>query len=174
MTSSETVFLQSSEWRHILRVYGQPGVAQACLLLQDSLGVDVLVMLHLGYVCQQHGRALPQSQIEAADALVRDWRNQVVRPLRAARRAIAKEDPATQPLRAAIQQAELAAEQHALAQLAMMPMAADGPPAAGARSPAQLVAAFYARRNACEQKLDPAEITQAISLVELASADTTA
>ena len=69
----------------MLATYARPGVAQACLLLQDRLGVDVLVLLHLAYVCSQHQRPLKDGQIAAADAVVRDWRDRVVRPLRAAR-----------------------------------------------------------------------------------------
>lgn len=166
MTSSDTAHPRSDEWRHVLAAYARPGVAQACLLLQDRLGVDVLVMLHLAYVCSQHRRPLQEHQIGAADAVVRDWRDQVVRPLRAARRAIAKDDPRTQALRAGVQQAELAAEQHALAMLAAMPTETGAQPPADAGSPTTLVATFYAQRNGCTADLQSAEVGHAIRLLD--------
>lgn len=158
-------------WRHVLALYGRPGVAQACLLLQDSLDVDVLVMLHLGCVCRQHRLRLQAEQIDAADAAVRDWREQVVRPLRAARRAIAKDDPQTQALRQRIQQAELGAEQHAFALLTAMPVWADAPATANAASPTASVARFYAQRSGREADLQRPEIASAIALLDQAWAD---
>lgn len=166
MESSDNDFAQSSEWRHVLAAYGRPGVAQACLLLQDTLGVDVLVMLHLAYVCTQNDLCLPESRIDAADAVVRDWRNQVVQPLRSARRAIAKEEPATRALRASIQKAELAAEQHALAQLAAMPVWSGERHNTKNHSPVHGVAAFYAQRGNSADKLNAPEIQQAIHCLE--------
>ncbi|QHE87099.1 TIGR02444 family protein [Hydrogenophaga sp. BPS33] len=82
MATAEPAFLRSDEWRHVLALYGRPGVAQACLLLQDRLGVDVVVLLHLGYVERQRQCPLQASHVNAADAVVRDWREQVLRPLR--------------------------------------------------------------------------------------------
>lgn len=158
-------------WRHVLALYGRPGVAQACLLLQDRLDVDVLVMLHLGLVCQQHRLRLQAEQIEAADAVVRDWREQVVRPLRAARRAIARDDPQTQALRQRVQQAELGAEQHAFALLTAMPLWTDAPATANTASPAASVARFYAQRSGREAELHQPEIASAIALLNQAWAD---
>ncbi len=161
-------FQHSAEWRHVVAVYGRPGVAQACLLLQDRLGVDVLVMLHLGYVCQQHRIPLHEDHIGSADAVVKDWRDQVVRPLRSARRAIAKDDPDTQALRTAVQQAELGAEQYAMAMLAARPVWTDAAPSDDAASPTKLVATFYARRSGCAEVLQTADIAHAIRLLEQA------
>lgn len=163
----DTPFLHSDEWRHVQTSYARPGVAQACLLLQDRLGVDVLVLLHLTYVCGQHPQSLNEGQIAAADAVVRDWRDQVVRPLRAARRAIPKDDPRTQALRDAVQQAELGAEQHALFLLAGMPLATDDtPPAADPGSPTTRVATFYAQRSGSLAELSAAEIGHAIAWLD--------
>ena len=36
-------------WDYALRIYAQEGVAPACLLLQDCVGVDVTVLLHAMY-----------------------------------------------------------------------------------------------------------------------------
>jgi uncharacterized protein (TIGR02444 family) len=158
-------------WRHVLALYGRPGVAPACLLLQDRLDVDVLVLLHMGFVCQQHGLRLQAEQIEAADAVVRVWREQVVRPLRAARRAIARDDPQTQALRQRVQQAELGAEQHAFALLTAMPLWADAPATVDAAAPTASVAWFYAQRSGREAELQRPEIASAIALLNQAWAD---
>lgn len=162
MTAPDT----REEWRQVLATYGRPGVAQACLLLQDRLDVDVLVMLHLGYVCRQHGLALPDGPIEAADALVRTWRDQVVRPLRAARRSIDKDDPKTQALRASIQQVELGAERHGFDLLAGLPLWADTQTPTQAGCTASRVATFYARRNGRAAELLTADIQQAMRLLD--------
>lgn len=158
-------------WQQVLALYGRPGIAQACLLLQDRLDVDVLVMLHLGLVCRQHGLRLQAEQIDAADAVVREWREQVVRPLRAARRAIAKDDPRTQALRQRVQQAELGAEQHAFALLTAMPVWADASATANAASPTAAVARFYAQRSGRAAERHRPEIASAIALLDQAWAD---
>ncbi len=161
-------FQHSNEWRQVVAMYGRPGVAQACLLLQDRLDVDVLVMLHLGHVCHQHRIALHESHVASADAVVRNWRDQVVRPLRSARRAIDKDDTDTQALRTAVQQAELGAEQHALAMLAALPVWTDTSPIECPTSTTELVAAFYAERGGHKADLKTAEIQAAIELLDRA------
>lgn len=168
MAAPDTNLLQSSEWQHVLSSYGRPGVGPACVLLQDVLGVDVLVMLHLGYVCKKHKLTLPETQVEAADAVVRDWRNLVVQPLRAARRAIPKEDPVTRSLRASIQQVELEAEQYALVMLAALPVWTGEPLVANTGSCAQLVATFYAKRSGCVPSLHTDGVKLAIQLLDQA------
>src|SRR5262249_40267230 len=48
-------------WNFSLKVYGRPGVAAACIALQDGLGLDVNLLLY----CCWHGRA--RRRLEAAD-----------------------------------------------------------------------------------------------------------
>jgi len=104
----------SAFWDFSLRFYAQPGVAEACLELQDGAGADVNVMLYLLFVAS-HGRRLDDADIAALDAAVANWRDQVVRPLRAIRLHLKNvtDGPArdaTERLRQEIKRSELAAE----------------------------------------------------------------
>jgi uncharacterized protein (TIGR02444 family) len=78
----------SLEWNYALRVYAQPGVAEACLLLQDRAGVDVVVLLHAMYLLTAKGIALDEQALACAEARVGSWRREVTAPLRALRAAL--------------------------------------------------------------------------------------
>ncbi len=73
-------------WAFSLRVYRRPGVAPACLRLQDEYDVDVNLLLYCCWRGTVEGTAMSQSDIDAAMRLVEEWRESVVRPLRAVRR----------------------------------------------------------------------------------------
>ena len=102
-------------WEFSLGFYARPGVSAACLALQDGFGADVDVVLfalwraHLG-----HG--LSAAELAAVDGAIAVWRESVVQPIRAARRACHPAPPgsfdaaATQALRKQLLSAELAAE----------------------------------------------------------------
>jgi uncharacterized protein (TIGR02444 family) len=102
-------------WDFSLRVYGQAGVAPACLALQDRHGLDVNVLLlccWLGH-CQK-AKPRPAEIARLADA-VAAWHNDVVRPLRQARRRLKAPGPAIAPalaeaLRQEVKRLELDAE----------------------------------------------------------------
>ncbi len=91
-------------WRFSLEFYAQPGVMPACLALQDQHGLDV----NLALFCCWVGEPLDAAALAEAEALVREWRTQVVQPLRAVRRWLKQRDDA---LRRAVAAQELAAEQ---------------------------------------------------------------
>ncbi|SOE01286.1 TIGR02444 family protein [Caenispirillum bisanense] len=119
-------------WRFSLDRYGRPGVAEACLALQDRRGADVNVVLLVLWQAEQ-GRGLAESTLSAVLAASRDWQAQVVGPVRAARRAAKRAaeagDAAAAALYPRLKEAELAcehAEQTALA--ALVPAEAAGPP----------------------------------------------
>lgn len=72
-------------WEYSCSAYGREGVASLCLELQDRLDVDVNVLLYaawLGFL----GRSLSQEHLQGVDEQVRQWREDIVRPLRALRR----------------------------------------------------------------------------------------
>jgi uncharacterized protein (TIGR02444 family) len=74
-------------WNFSLQIYGKPGVGQACVALQDGLGLDVNLLLF----CCWHGRenrALAQEDIRRAMAAAEAWQREVVQPLRAVRRRL--------------------------------------------------------------------------------------
>jgi uncharacterized protein (TIGR02444 family) len=82
-----------SYWRFALEIYARPGVSQACLDMQDSLGLDVNVLLMALLAARIHERAITSAEIEQADHTIAAWREQVVAPLRAVRRQM-KTSPA--------------------------------------------------------------------------------
>lgn len=96
-------------WDFSLEVYARPGVAEACLDLQDRRGVDVNLLLFAlwsGAVC---GVRLTPDVLASLNAAVAGWRAEVVEPLRQARRR-AKAEPGGEVVYAQIKAAELAAE----------------------------------------------------------------
>ena len=79
--------LANDFWRFSLSVYAAAGVADECLALQDEFDVDVNLLLFCAWAGTKRD-ALTRADIADADAVVATWRNDVVRPLRAARRAL--------------------------------------------------------------------------------------
>jgi uncharacterized protein (TIGR02444 family) len=104
----------SDFWRFSLRFYALPGVADACISLQDRHRVDVNVLLFLLFLARS-GRAIDQDEAARIDAEVRAWRDGVVVPLRSARRNLRTQiDPIdrddAEALRAKVKHTELEAE----------------------------------------------------------------
>ena len=115
----------SDFWDWSLTVYARPGVAGACLALQERHGVDVNLLLFAVWAGSA-GRVLEPAAMRAAIDRVRRWQAEIVQPLRALRRRMKGDahglDPAlASTVRARIAAAELDAEhaeQIALAGLA--------------------------------------------------------
>ncbi len=107
-------------WRFALNLYARPGVAPACLALQDDAAADVTLVLYLLW-CAMTGRWLDAGTIAATEARLAPWRAAVVEPLRAARRAMKGGGllPGidTERCRERVKAAELEAERSALAAL---------------------------------------------------------
>jgi uncharacterized protein (TIGR02444 family) len=74
-------------WRFSLGFYRQPGVADACIALQDGCGVDVNLLLFLFWLASDD-RQLSADDVELLDDNVRDWRNLTIIPIRDARRKL--------------------------------------------------------------------------------------
>jgi uncharacterized protein (TIGR02444 family) len=104
---------ESPFWDFSNAVYGRPGVAEACLALQDRRGLDVNILL-LCCWAGVRGRALTAAALGARIEAVRPWRDQVVKPLRAARRWLKGQQTvpseSAEALRQAIKAQELEAE----------------------------------------------------------------
>jgi uncharacterized protein (TIGR02444 family) len=103
-----------SFWEFSLAFYAMPGVADACLALQDACGADVNVLLFLLYRARG-GRMLSAAEVRHIEALAAPWRQTVVVPLRTVRRALRAPVGAFQPdltaaLRTEVKRIELAAE----------------------------------------------------------------
>ena len=98
-------------WSFSLDLYARPGVAPACLALQDRFGCDVNILLFALWAARC-GKALARADFDALDAAVAPWRGGVVEPIRALRRAL-KADAlgaapvSTEQVRAKLLEAEL-------------------------------------------------------------------
>jgi uncharacterized protein (TIGR02444 family) len=120
-------------WAWSLQTYDRPGVAAACLALQDRHGADVNLVLLACWLASQ-GRRLDPVAAAAALAHGRDWQGAVTARLRAVRRhlkspaAAGSRREAVEALRARVAGAELAAER--LEQLALARIVACCPTAA--------------------------------------------
>ena len=102
-------------WDFALVVYRRDGVADACLALQESHGVDVNVLLFCCWLGESGRGALAADEMATALALVDEWHQEVVRKLRAVRNRIkgglGKIDVEySDPLRGRIMASELDAE----------------------------------------------------------------
>jgi uncharacterized protein (TIGR02444 family) len=75
-------------WRFSLATYAMPGVATECLALQDSLGIDVNILLFCAWLAAVRRIALTDVELKAACHIVEPWHDKAVRPLRGVRRAM--------------------------------------------------------------------------------------
>jgi uncharacterized protein (TIGR02444 family) len=107
--------LEAESWAFALRIYARPGVADACLRLQEEAGVDVMMLLMTAFTVVKHRILLTPSEILELDEACRPWREQIVQPIRAVRVKL-KSGPLpapnseTEQFRLKIKAAELAAE----------------------------------------------------------------
>ncbi len=102
-------------WDWALEAYARPGVAEACLELQDAHGQSVPFLLWAAWTASQ-GRAPDDDLLIEGAALARRWDALAVGPLRQARRALKAaapgiDDDARQALRAQVKAVELKSEQ---------------------------------------------------------------
>jgi uncharacterized protein (TIGR02444 family) len=107
--------IEADSWAFVLAVYERPGVAEACLTLQNEAGVDVMLLLTAVFAAVRHRVLLTAHEIKAMDDACRLWREQIVSPLRTIRIEL-KTGPrpapseATERFRSQIKALELAAE----------------------------------------------------------------
>ncbi len=113
MSVSDAAFPDSSLWDFSLQVYRRPGVAEACLALQERHALDVNLLLFCCWAGRR-GRALSAADIASLLQAAEAWQGQVVRPLREVRRWLRGRQPAfddlTEALRGEIKERELDAE----------------------------------------------------------------
>lgn len=74
-------------WRFSLAIYGQADVAQECLALQETLGIDVNLLLFCAWLGTR-AIVMSNKDIESASESVLAWHERVVEPMRGARRWI--------------------------------------------------------------------------------------
>ena len=105
---------KSPFWRFSVKFYAVPGVAPACIELQDRTKVDVNVLFFLLWNATQK-RALGDTDVAELDRIIGAWRDMTVIPLREVRRALKSPPPVMAPevaegFRTRIKQVELEAE----------------------------------------------------------------
>lgn len=106
-------------WAFALRTYGETGVPDACLALQDRCGVDVCLLLWAAWL----GGGADRATIAVGDRTVGPWRARAIRPIRALRRQLRDPvahmgDEVREAWRNAVKGLEIEAERQALAVLA--------------------------------------------------------
>ena len=106
-------------WDFAVRLYGEPGVSEACLALQDRFGVDIPLMLWAAWL----GAGAGPSALRAGDRAVGPWRARAIRPARALRRHLRHpvaglDDEAREEWRGSVKRLEIEAERLALGILA--------------------------------------------------------
>ena len=119
---------KSPFWRFSVKFYAVPGVAQACIDLQDQAKVDVNVLFFLLWNATQ-GRALNAADVTRVEDVIGPWRDMAVVPIRNVRRALKSPPSAIAPdvaegFRTRIKAVELEAER--LQQEALHELAASG------------------------------------------------
>ena len=113
-------------WRFSLAIYASPGVAPACLRLQDERGKDVNVLLFCCWLGASGRGRLSTQALDDADKVVAPWRHGVVEHVRAARRAVkALAMPGYENLYSKAKAVELEAERLLQARLATLAPPAD-------------------------------------------------
>lgn len=125
---SATPVSKSPFWQFSVKFYAVPGVAQACIDLQDQAGVDVNILFFLLWNATQN-RALNCEEVAELERDIGAWRDMTVVPLRNLRRALKSPPPAMAPqeaegFRTRIKAVELEAER--LQQEAMYSLARSG------------------------------------------------
>ena len=134
-------------WRFSLKYYGQAGVSDACIALQDGCGIDVNLLLFLFWLASER-QALSADEVKKLDATIKSWRELTIIPIRDTRRKLkgakTSVDPAKQEaLRDKVKAVELEAEK--LQQEALYAFTQSGPLGKPAEPPAAArgnVAAF--------------------------------
>ena len=97
-------------WDWVLQAYGQPGVPQACLTLQDDYGQNTSFLLWA-----VHAEARDPALLARAAEAARAWEATALGPLREVRRALKPslppfDDHGREALREAVKGLELASE----------------------------------------------------------------
>ncbi len=117
-------------WDWAVAAYGAPGVQAASLMLQDTAGQNVPLLLWAGWTAAT-GRAVDDETMEAAADTARAWDEAAVSPLRVVRVRMKAplsdlESEARERVRAEVKRVELMAEEALLADLEALTSAGTG------------------------------------------------
>jgi uncharacterized protein (TIGR02444 family) len=162
-------------WNFVIELYAKQGVSQACLLLQDQLGVDVSFLLTALFYSARRHVDLTAEEIEKLDRHISAWRNETILPIRKLRRRLKEGYPAIESHSAAglyrqIKTAELVAEQLEISALVQQLEQIPGTPATAQprRTTIERVVKYFAGASEPAHQLDDAA-QSAISILDTAS-----
>jgi uncharacterized protein (TIGR02444 family) len=161
MSATENAPVSKSPfWRFSVKFYAEPGVAQACIELQDRVGVDVNVLFFLLW-CATQKRKLNSADVAKLDISFGAWRDLAVVPLRQLRRGLKSPPPVVSPdvaeaFRTRVKAVELEAER--LQQEAMYAAAQSGRIGHEAHTKAEAVQGSIAAYQAYLQPFPPAPL----------------
>jgi uncharacterized protein (TIGR02444 family) len=161
-------------WNFVIVLYAKQGVSQACLVLQDQLGVDVSFLLTALFHAARRQEDLTAEDIEKLDQFISVWRNETVLPLRALRRRLKEGHPVVDSvaeLYRQIKAAELLAERLEIGALVQQLERISGNPAAApsGRATIEHVVRYFANASKLNHRLDEAIIQSAVSVLVAAS-----
>ena len=102
---------QDAFWAFSLRFYAASGVQQVLLQLQDEKGADVTILLYILWRASC-GYRLNEEALTLIEQRTRQWRDEIIKPLRMVRRAMKglAAGSSAEALRKPVKQAELEAE----------------------------------------------------------------
>jgi uncharacterized protein (TIGR02444 family) len=125
---NSTTVRKSPFWRFSVKFYAVPGVADACIALQDQARVDVNILFFLLWNATER-RALNADEVAEVERTIGGWRDMAVVPVRNVRRALKAPPPVMAPdvaegFRTRIKAVELEAER--LQQEALYDLARSG------------------------------------------------
>ena len=160
--------LDTPFWRFSVALYDRPGVAGACLSLQDRHGLDVNLLLLCAWAGHE-GLRLSRGDIADLADRVADWQTSVVQPLRAVRQWLKQQDAApaepAERLRTGVKDQELAAEQ--LQQAILYAPIGDGTLGAAAKAGPRLamanLSAYFAWLSREPGVADAADLAQILT-----------
>ena len=121
-------------WDFVLAFYRQEGVSEAAIALQDSVGIDVNMVLFLMWMASQK-RALDAAAVKSVSEKSHPWQRHVVVPIREIRRMLKTDAPLVETetalaYRKKVQALELEGEQLQLTAMAAMAQTLPGTTAA--------------------------------------------
>jgi uncharacterized protein (TIGR02444 family) len=96
-------------WHYSLATYRLDGMAPSCLALQDTFGLDVNMLLYASWLAYMDQR-LSDEHAAGVEVAIVDWRDRVVKPLRALRRQL-QDYPRAEGVMEEMKGLELRAEQ---------------------------------------------------------------
>ena len=130
-------------WNFSVTYYARHGVSRSLLDLQDQYDLDVNLILLAIWAGTEPALHLKKENFAALDTVASNWRDSIIKPLRAVRRALKTPTIARNlgesELRAAVAAAELDAEH--LAQIALAKKMSELDPLVTTNEPAAIVTA---------------------------------